>query len=107
LQEGKPVAYASRALTSAQQQYAQMEKELLAIVYGCRKFHQYVYGRELEVETDHKPLQSIFKKPLHQAPSRLQKMLLQLQSYDLTVTYKPGKEMSLADTLSRANLNEI
>jgi transposase InsO family protein len=106
LQEGKPVAYASRALTSVQQQYAQIEKELLAIVYGCKKFHQYVYGREVEVETDHKPLQSIFKKPLHQAPSRLQKMLLQLQSYDLTVTYKSGKEMYLADTLSRSNLNE-
>ena len=106
LQEGKPVAYASRALTSVQQQYAQIDKELLAIVYGCKKFHQYVYGREVEVETDHKPLQSIFKKPLHQAPSRLQKMLLQLQSYDLTVTYKSGKEMYLADTLSRSNLNE-
>ncbi len=106
LQVGKPVAYASRALTSVQQQYAQIVKELLAIVYGCKKFHQYVYGREVEVETDHKPLQSIFKKPLHQAPSRLQKMLLQLQSYDLTVTYKSGKEMYLADTLSRSNLNE-
>ena len=104
LQEGKPVAYASRALTSVQQQYAQIENELLAIVYGCKKFHQYVYRRE--VETDHKPLKSIFKKPLHQAPSRLQEMLLQLQSYDLTVTYKSGKEMYLADTLSRSNLNE-
>ena len=73
-------------------------------MYGCQKFHQYIYGRE--VETDHRPLESIFKKPLHQAPFRLQKMLLQLQSYDLKVRYQLGKEMYLADTLSRSNLKE-
>ena len=88
LQDQKPVAYASRALTTVQQGYSQIEKELLAIVYGCQKFHQYIYGREVEVETDHRPLESIFKKPLHQAPFRLQKMLLQLQSYDLKVRYQ-------------------
>ena len=104
LQDQKPVAYASRALTTVQQGYSQIEKELLAIVYGCQKFHQYIYGRE--VETDHRPLESIFKKPLHQAPFRLQKMLLQLQSYDLKVRYQLGKEMYLADTLSRSNLKE-
>ena len=65
-----------------------------------------MYGKEVEVETDHKPPQSIFKKSLYQAPSRLQKMLLQLQSYSLTVKYTPGKEMDLADTLSRSNLKE-
>ena len=83
-----------------------IEKQLLAIVYGCQKFHQYVYGREVEVETDHRPLASIFKKPLYQAPFHLQKMLLQLLSYDLNVRYKHDKEMYLADTLSRSNLNE-
>ena len=54
---------------------------------AVKKIHQYVYGKEVEVETDHKPLQSIFKKSLCQAPSRLLKMLLQLQSYSLTVKY--------------------
>ena len=98
------MAYASRALTTVQQGYSQIEKELLAIVYGCQKFHQYIYGRE--VETDHRPLESIFKEPLYQASFRLQKMLLQLQSYDLKVRYQLGKEMYLADTLSRSNLKE-
>jgi len=99
IQEGKPVAYASRALTPAQQKYAQIEKELLAIVYGCNKFHQYVYGHTVHVETDHKPLQSIMQKNLNQAPLRLQRMLLSLQKYDLKVKYKPGLTMHLADTI--------
>ena len=57
LQHEKPLAYASRALTPTQQRYAQIEKETLAIVYGVQKFHQYIYGRTKDVETDHKPLQ--------------------------------------------------
>ncbi|KAJ8336302.1 hypothetical protein SKAU_G00396450 [Synaphobranchus kaupii] len=106
LQDERPVAYGSRALTDCQRRYAQIEKELLAIVYGCEKFHQYVYGREVQVESDHKPLESIFKKPLHQAPMRLQRMLLRLQKYNIAVTYKPGKELHIADALSRAYLRE-
>lgn len=106
LQEGRPVAYGSRALNDCQRRYAQIEKELLAIVYGCEKFHQYVYGKEITIESDHKPLESIFKKPLHQAPMRLQRMLLRLQRYNLKVMYKPGKELYIADALSRAYLRE-
>ncbi|XP_056109383.1 uncharacterized protein K02A2.6-like [Rhinichthys klamathensis goyatoka] len=106
LQDQRPVAYGSRALTDCQRRYAQIEKELLAIVYGCEKFHQYVYGREVQVESDHKPLECIFKKPLHQTPLRLQRMLLRLQRYNLKVKYKPGKEMHIADALSRAYLDE-
>ena len=106
LHDEMPIAYASRALTQCQQRYAQIEKELLAIVYGCGKFHQYLYGRPFVVQTDHKPLQAVFTKPLHRVSPRLQKMLMKLQNYDLTVVYKPGKEMHIADTLSRANLSE-
>ncbi len=62
LQEGQPVAFGSRSLTECQKRYAQIEKELLAIVYGCEKFHQYVYGKTVQVETDHKPLETVFKK---------------------------------------------
>ena len=102
LQDAKPVAYASRALTDAETRYAQIEKELLAVVFAFNRFHQYVYGKEIKVESDHKPLESITKKPLSAAPPRLQRMLLQLQRYNFTLLYKPGKEMILADTLSRA-----
>ncbi|VDH93047.1 Hypothetical predicted protein [Mytilus galloprovincialis] len=106
IQNQKPVAYASRALTQTQQRYPQIEKETLAIVYGCNKFHEYVYGRRVQIETDHKPLQSIFLKPLHQTPPRLQRLLIALEKYDLKVDYKPGKEMYLADHLSRSFLKE-
>ena len=108
LQNGQPVAYTSRALTDAETRYAQIEKELLAIVFACERFEPYVYGRdEVHVESDHQPLESIFLKPLHSAPKRLQRMLLRLQKYSLRVTYKKGHDMFLADTLSRAFLPEV
>ncbi|XP_046841865.1 uncharacterized protein K02A2.6-like [Xenia sp. Carnegie-2017] len=65
-----------------------------------------IYGRDVNVETDHKPLEQIFKKPLHQSPLRLQKMLLKLQKYSLKVSYKKGAELYLADQLSRAYIQE-
>ena len=105
-QEEKPVAYASRALTPTQQKYAQIEKKTLAIVFGTTKFHQFLFGKEVLVTSDHKPLEYIFNKPLHQAPLRLQKMLLALQRYELRIVYKPGKELSIADALSRNYLEE-
>ena len=108
LQGGQPVAYASRALTTTETRYAQIEKELLAIVFACDHFEAYVFGREcVNVETDHQPLVSIVTKPLNKAPNRLQRMLLRLQKYSLKVTYKKGNEMFLADTLSRAYLPEV
>ena len=104
LQEGKPVAFASRALSSAEKNYSQLEKEMLAIVFALRRFDQYVYGREILVESDHQPLETILRKPLHEAPRRLQRMMMELQRYDLTVKYLKGENMYLADTLSRAFL---
>ena len=108
LQGGQPVAYCSRAMTPAETRYAQIEKELLAIVFAVERFEPYVYGRDkVTVESDHKPLQFIFQKPLHAVPKRLQRMLLRLQKYSLHVLYKKGTEMYLADTLSRAYLPEV
>ena len=107
LQEDAPVAFASRALSDAETRYAQIEKELLAAVFACKKFHDFAYGRKVVIETDHKPLITIVKKPLHAAPARLQRMLLQLQRYNLEFIYKKGKELFLADTLSRAYPAEI
>ncbi|CAC5425304.1 unnamed protein product [Mytilus coruscus] len=106
LQNDKPIAYASRALTPTQQRYAQIEKETLAIVFGCQKFHHYVYGRQVEVESDHKPLENIFSKPLNEAPPRIQRFVSQLQKYDIVVRYKSGKSMYVSDTLSRMYLQE-
>ena len=107
MQNGQPVAYASRALTDTETRYAQIEKELLAIVFACERFYVYIYGRNMvTVESDHQPLETIVRKPLNDAPKRLQRMLLQLQRYSLNVCYKKGKHMYMADTLSRAYLPE-
>lgn len=101
LQNGKPVAYASKTLTPTEVRYAQIEKEMYAIVFGCTRFHHYIYGRHVTIESDHKPLTSIVRKPLHAAPPRLQRMLMQLQKYDLDVQHRPGTSIPVADTLSR------
>ena len=106
LQNDKPIAYASRALTPTQQRYAQIEKETLAIFFGCQKFHHYIYGRHVEVESDHKPHENIFGKPLNEALPRIQRFVLQFQKYEITVKYKPGKSMYVSDTLSRMYLPE-
>jgi hypothetical protein len=102
LQDGRPVEYASRALTKTEQAYAQIEKELLACCFALERLHTYVYGRRVVVETDHKPLISIVKKALTTAPKRLQRMLLRLQRYDFELVYRRGSEVIIADALSRA-----
>ena len=101
MQNGQPIAYASKLLTTTQQAYAQIEKETLALVFGCEKFHHYLYGRNFVGETDHKRLEIIIKKPSHLVPMRLQRMRIRLQRYNVTVQYKPGKSIPVADNLSR------
>ena len=104
LQNSQPMAFASKALTETQKKYAQIEKEMLGILFGCTKFHDYIFGKTLTVETDHKPIDVIYKKPLYLAPVRLQRMIMKLQRYDIRVQYKKGSELYFADTLSRAHL---
>ena len=74
----KPVAFASKAVTDVESRYANIERELLAVVYGYEKFHTYLYDRSFTIHTDHKPLESIPLKHLTAAPPRLQRMLLRL-----------------------------
>jgi len=101
LQNNLPLIYASKSLTDTQKKYAQIEKKALDIAFGYHRFHQYIYGRKVQVETDHRPLESIFKKPLILCPLRLQRILIKLQHYELVIKYKPGKELLIAYTLSR------
>ena len=101
LQDGQPVAFASKALNSAQSSYPNTDREMLAVVFGINRFHTYLYGRPFRVITDHKPLEMISNKPLLRAPPRLQRMLQKIQGYDFTIEYRQGKTMTLADTLSR------
>ena len=75
---------------------------MLAVVWSIEKFDQYTYGRRVNMVSDHKPLESIMKKALASAPKRLQGMMMRLQKYDINLIYVPGKNLLLADTLSRA-----
>ena len=94
LQNDQPVCFTSHTLNSTEKNYAQIEKECLAIVSCMDKWHQYLYGKhDITVHTDHQPLETIFKKPLSKATRRLQRMMLKLQKYQFTVRYKKEKEL--------------
>ena len=100
----RPISYGSRSLTEVEMKYAQLKKESLAIVFGCEHFHQYLYGRNFELETDHRPLEHIFKPKINfqgkSSPARVERWVLRLQEYDFKVVYRPGKH-NLADSLTR------
>ena len=100
LQNGKPIAFASKGLTETECQYANIEREMLAAVFGVERFHTYIYGWTFTIESDHKPLESISRKNLADTPAWLQCMMLCLQGYNFTIHYCPGKEMVIPDTLS-------
>ena len=80
--------------------YANIERELLAIIFACQHFSTYLLGRSFIAESEYKPLEMIAMKNLTNALPRLQGMLLELQRYDVTIKYRPGAQMQLADALS-------
>ena len=101
IQEGKPIAFASKSMTETEQCYVNIERERLAVVFGYERFRTYINWCAFEVESDHKPLEIICLRNLTAAPPWLQRMLIRLQEYDMIIKYRPGKEMLLTDGLSR------
>ena len=99
----RPISYASRSLSDAEKRYAVIEKEALAGVWACEKFSEYVVGMNFVVETDHKPLQTLFNTTeLSKTPPRIQRFRLRLMRFSVTVKCIPGKHQLTADALSRA-----
>jgi hypothetical protein len=108
--EERPVVYASRTLTKTEQNYSQLEKEALALIFAVRKFHSYIYGRRFTLVTDHKPLVTIFG-PKTGIPSlaaqRLQRWAIILSAHQYDIAYRSTHDHANADALSRLPVDSV
>ena len=107
IQDGNPVYYASRTLSSTEQNYQNLERECMAAVWGMEKFHYFLYGRHFILQTDQKPLVSIFKKHMVDVSPRIQRLAIRTWQYDFTPEWIPGKQNSISDALSRVSPLEL
>lgn len=102
-----PITYASRTLSAAERKYSQLDKEALAIVFGVKHYHQYLYRREFVILSDHKPLKHIFsasKSTPAMASARIQRWAILLSGYHYRIEYKPGQQNANADAFSQLPL---
>ena len=105
--EWKPIAYISRSMTPTEQRYAQIEKEALAFTWACEWFSSYLTGLQFHIHTDHKPLVPLFStKHLEELPIRVQRFRLRMMRFTFTISHVPGKDLIIADSLSRAPVDE-
>ena len=107
LQEKKPIYFASRSLTPAEKNYQNLEREAMAAIWGMEKFHFYLYGKEFLLQTDQKPLTSIFKKHLVDVSPRIRRIAMRIWPYMFTTQWIAGKDNSIADRLSRVSPTPI
>ncbi|XP_058041463.1 uncharacterized protein K02A2.6-like [Ahaetulla prasina] len=102
-----PIAFYSRTMSPAERNYSQLDREALAIVSGVKKFHEYVFGRDFEIVTDHRPLLGLLAgdrpTPVALSP-RLTRWTIFLAAYSYKLQHRPGKELGHADALSRCPL---
>ena len=100
----RPIGYVSRTLNVAERNYSTIEKEALAVIFGVKKFHKFLYGHKFTIKTDHKPLEGLLSErkgvPTQAAP-RIQRWALTLAAYEYQISYKAGVSNGNADALSR------
>ena len=98
----RPVAYASRALTPTERNYSATEREALASIWACERWHFYLYGRYFTIRTDHQALTTLLSaKGVGRRPMRLMRWADRLLQYHFRVEHLPGKSNTVADMLSR------
>ena len=100
--EFRVIVYAS--LTEVEHRYSQTEREALAIVWACERFHTYLYGIKFHLVTDHKPLECLYLKK-SRPPAHFERWVLRMQVFDYTIEYKPGSE-NIADSLSQLSCSQ-
>ena len=101
--ELQPVAFISRSMTPTEKRYAQIEKEALAFTWACERLSDYLVGLQFHIQTDHKPLVPLFStKHLEELPLRVQRFRMRMMRFLFTISHVPGKDLKIADTLSRA-----
>ena len=106
--EYRPIAYISRVLTSAEQQYTQIEKEALAVTWACEQLSNYLIGMQFHIFTDHKPLVPLMgQKNLDELPLQVQRFRMRLMRFKYTISHVPGKSLVVADMLSRAPTDSV
>ena len=102
MQKGKVICYASCALTKTEQNYQNLEREALGTICRMEKFHYFLYGKELTLETNQKPLVNIYKKHMIDISPRVQRLIVRSFPYlPFKVVYKKGKDIPVADALSQ------
>ena len=105
----RPISNVSKTLTPTQRRYSQIHKEALAVIFGLKKFHQFLYGRKFILVTDHKPLLSLFNPSSGtpaMAANRLARWALMLSQYDYSIEYRKSTDHGNADALSRLPAGE-
>ncbi|TWW76465.1 Retrovirus-related Pol polyprotein from transposon 412 [Takifugu flavidus] len=106
----RPIGFTSRTLNPAEKKYSQLDKEGLAVMFGIKRFHKYIYGRKFTIVTDHKPLLGLFSEMRavpQMASPRIQRWAVTLRAYEYTIVYKEGRYHCNADALSRLPLPEV
>ena len=103
LQDNKPIYFTFRSLTLAEKNYQNLEWECMAAIWGMEKFHFYLYGKEFLLQTDQKPLTSIFKKHLVDVSPRVWRIAMRSWPYMFKMEWIPGKDNAIADALSRVS----
>ena len=101
LSDLKPVAYASKSFSDIETHYANIERELLGVVFGVGHFKHFTYGHHTHNITDYKSLLPLFQESVTNTTPHLSRLLLCISEYDLKLHYQPGSKMKLSDALSR------